>query len=164
MMVRTKPITGPRWVIGARIWAPISACVLTCVEFLVGQRAMLVQDRLADADLADVVQPAGDAHLVHRCFAESTGRGDPRSEFGNPGRMTLEMRVLRLEGVDQRLEGGDGQRPEGFPLLLQLRGARLHLVGGAPRPGAPLRAGCRGDARRRWTAWSRSTRSTGLTR
>ena len=140
-------------------------CSLTCSYSSVGERALLVQHLLADADLADVVQPAGGAdrprsprRTARSSAATMAERSATRAEWPR------EIGVLGLEGVDQRLEGGHrdplrasrvrgAPRPRGRHLLLEplvdLRG--FHL-------GVPRRRRARSMAR------PRSTRSIGLTR
>ena len=49
---------------GARIRSPRTVCTLDALEFLRGQRARLVQHRLAGADLADVVQLAAEPDVL----------------------------------------------------------------------------------------------------
>jgi hypothetical protein len=45
-------------------------------EFLVGERTLLVEDRLPDSDLADVVEPGRGAHGVDGFFGQPAGDRD----------------------------------------------------------------------------------------
>src|SRR2546425_7256847 len=101
--------------------------LLDVLELLRAERALLVQHRLAGADLSEVVQPAGDAHVLHVLVADPQLRGDRGRQIGHARRVPAHVGVLRFERVHQRLERGDGDALELHPLALQLGGARRDL-------------------------------------
>ena len=100
-------ITSVRWTSGARICEPTSVCCLTCSYSSSRQRPLLVEDLLADADLADVVQPARGADRLHLLVGAAELCRHHGREIGHPGGVAAEVGVLGLERVDQRLERGD---------------------------------------------------------
>src|SRR2546429_332254 len=97
------------------------------LELFWGERTLLVQDRFARADLADVVQPAGDPHLLDVLLWHSELVSDRGGQVRDAGRMSAHVGVLRLQGVHQGFERGDRKTLQLPPLALQLRGARADL-------------------------------------
>ena len=85
------------------------------------ERPLLVQDRLVDPDLADVVQPARGAHRLDLFVAAPHLGGHQRREVGDAGGVAPAEGVLGLEGVDQGFERGDAEPLELGPLASGLR-------------------------------------------
>ena len=102
--------------------------LLHVLVLLVGERALLVEDLLADPDLADVVQPPAGADRLDQLVGAAQLRRHAGGEIGDPGGVAAEVGVLRLQRVHQRLQRGDRD-----PLLIGLlqpllRHAQRHLL------------------------------------
>src|SRR6266566_1317671 len=80
---------------------PDDDVLLDVLELFGGERTLLVQDRFARSDLADVVQPARDPHELDVLLRYSELVGDRGGEVGDAGRMPAHVGVLRFQGVDQ---------------------------------------------------------------
>ena len=74
------------------------------VVFGGGQRAGLAQDVVRDADLADVVEEAGDADGRDDVGIEAEATGQEDAVPGDVLGMLLRVAVLRVDGEDQSLE------------------------------------------------------------
>src|SRR6266571_78735 len=81
--------------------------LLDVFELVRREGSVLVQHGLPRADLPDVVQPAGDAHLLHLLLGQPELVGDRGGEIRNPGRVAAHVGVLRFEGVHQGFESRD---------------------------------------------------------
>ena len=57
--------------------------LLNVQELVGGERAGFVQDVLANADLPDVVQPAGEAHVLHHIGVKAELLGHGRRLLGH---------------------------------------------------------------------------------
>ena len=97
------------------------------LELVGGERTLFVQDRFACPDLADVVQPPRDPHVLHVFFRDAELVGDRGGEVGDARGMPPHVGVFRLEGVHQGFERGDRQPLQFHTLALQLRGAGADL-------------------------------------
>ena len=97
--------------------------LLHVLELVRGEGALLVQDRLARPDLPDVVQPAGDAHLLDFLIRQADLVGDRSGQVRDTSGVPAHVGVLRLEGVHQRLECRHGNPLELLALAVQLGGA-----------------------------------------
>src|SRR5206468_11450 len=84
----------------------------------VGELACLVEDRLAHADLADVVQLGPEGDGVHDRLRQPHLAADPRGVVGDPHRVAARVGVLFLEEMDQRLEPFERQLLDAARLLL----------------------------------------------
>ncbi len=81
--------------------------LLDVLELFFGKRTLFVENLFPDPDLADVVQPTPGAHRLDLLVADAKLGGYHGRQVGHPGRVAPEVRVLGLEGVDQRLQRGD---------------------------------------------------------
>src|SRR6266566_3278462 len=106
---------------------PDDDVLLDVLELFGGERTLFVQDRFAGSDLADVVQPPRDPHVLDVLLRYSELVGDRGGEVGDAGRMPAHVGVLRFQGVDQGFESGDRKPLQLHPLALQLRGAGADL-------------------------------------
>ena len=92
---------------GATIRSPSSRMLLDVLEFLGGQRPRLVQDRLAGADLADVVQLGAKPDVLQQLAdVAELNRGLHRVP-ADPGGVAAGVGVLRLQRVHQGLHPVD---------------------------------------------------------
>ena len=138
--------------------------LLHVLVLVVGEGALLVEDLLPDADLADVVQPAAGAHRLDLLVAAAQLGRDHGRKIGNPGRVAPQVGVLGLQRVDQGL-----QRRHRDPLLVGLLQPPLgdpgrHLLLEPLIDLLASRAGCAAAASARWMARPRWSRSIGLIR
>jgi hypothetical protein len=84
-------------------------------------RSRLVQDLLADPDLADVVQAPREPHSLHPSVVEAQLGGDGGRGGSHTIRVPAEVLAFRFHCVDQGLGNAGRQRLE-----------MLHLVGREP--------------------------------
>src|SRR5581483_2081995 len=97
--------------------------LLHVLELFGGERPLFVEHRFPGADLADVVQAAGDAHLFDLFFAQSQLVREGGGEVRHAGRVPAHVGVLRLEGVHQGFQRGHREALELHAFPLQLGGA-----------------------------------------
>ena len=102
--------------------------LLDVFELFWCEGSLLVQHRLAGADLADVVQPARHADVLDVLVRHAELMGNRSGEVCHPGRVATHVGVFRLEGVDQRLECGDREPLQFHAGALQLRALRGDLL------------------------------------
>ena len=76
--------------------------------FFVIQPSRLVQDFFRDADLADVVDHAGQFKVQVLFFREPDHRRQPCRVIGDALRVAVRVRVLRFNRLGQRLDGVEG--------------------------------------------------------
>src|SRR5438034_6870686 len=81
--------------------------LLDVLELFGGERTLLVQDRFARPDLADVVQPARDPHVLDVLLWDSELMGKGGGQVGDAGRMPPHIGVFGFQGVHEGLERGD---------------------------------------------------------
>ena len=93
------------------------------LPFVGVERPALIQDGFRDAHLADVVEHAGQAHLLDFRFAEPDRLGQERSVAGYFLRMALRVVVLRVDGKGQRADRFDHSRRQRPRSLSSMRGS-----------------------------------------
>src|SRR3990172_681874 len=91
--------------------------LLDVVEFFGCQRALLAEDRLANPDLAEIVQAPSQAYLIDLIVAEPEMRGDGCRQGSDASGVTAKVRVLCLERRHEGLECRDAQLLELDALL-----------------------------------------------
>ena len=77
--------------------------LLDHLELLVGQRARLVDQRVGDRDLADVVEDPAVAEVLDRRLRQVELAPDVDGQLGDRARVVGRVAVLRLEGRGERL-------------------------------------------------------------
>ena len=70
-------------------------------QLLVGERARLVEDRLADADAADVAQPPGEAYLLYGLGGQAQLGRDRRRQIRDATGLAAIVRFLGLHRRDE---------------------------------------------------------------
>ena len=96
--------------------------------FRLREGARLVEDRFANADLADVVQASGGVNRLDGDGVQPEVPGDRGGDFRHPLRVPPQVQVLRFHGVDQRLGDTDTHRAQRALLALQLNRAQRHFL------------------------------------
>src|SRR5664279_5181101 len=91
-----------------------------------------VEHRFARADLADVVQAAGEAHGLDRVGIEPEFARDGRGQLGDALRVAPQEDALGLHRIDERLGDLDRHVAEHVLLALQLAGSQRHLIADEP--------------------------------
>ena len=71
-----------------------------------GERAVLAQDPGRDAELADVVQDAGEAQGLHPVLLHAQFTGDQLGGAAHPLAVPAGVAVLDVDGLDERPDGG----------------------------------------------------------
>ena len=104
---------------------PMRECSLTISYSVVGQRARLAQDAFGHADLAHVMEEAGQLERAELGFLELHPLADLQRVGGHALRVAPRVIVL---GLDGRREGADGAA-EHLPQLVR----KLHALDGQPR-------------------------------
>ena len=87
---------------GRQISSPRSGCWRTIAELARVEPAFLVEDRLGDADLADVVELSGDAQQVALAVGQPEGAPELGGQHADPLGVAAGVGVLGLEGRGQR--------------------------------------------------------------
>ena len=82
-----------------------------------GERSRLVEDRVGDPDLADVVQERRELHPADLIRGQLHLDGDDAGESGDPGRMAPRVGIPRVDGGGQRLHRGKVELAETSVML-----------------------------------------------
>ena len=101
---------------------------LHLLELGAGERALLGENAVAQADHADVMEPARKPHGLDLGIGASHLGRERGGELGHPHRMTGQPLVLGLDHAHQRFEGRDGQAVDPGALLPQLSDQAGDLV------------------------------------
>src|SRR6202022_1211397 len=85
----------------------------------------LPQNVIFDPDFSDVVQQRGPAQALPLFFRIAELVGDLQAEGGHPGRVPVRVRVARINGAGERLDGSEVRVFQRLGLFLQ---ANRHQV------------------------------------
>ena len=116
-------MTCARWTSGDEDLGSDHDVLLHVLVLAVGERPLLAQHILANADLPDVVQAPAGTNQLDLFVAPAHLRGHHGGHVGDAGRMTAQVRVLRLERVHQGLERRERDPLQVLALELNLGGA-----------------------------------------
>ena len=94
----------------ARICAPTSGWRRISLPLVVVERARLVQRRVADGELAQVVQDAGGAQALDPVRPQPEGGGGGRGERADRPRVVGRAGVAQVEGLGEDHHGGEALR------------------------------------------------------
>ena len=90
--------------------SPRATCCFTISYSAVGQLAGLAQDRVGDADLADVVEEAGDLDRPDEVRIQVQPPGEEHAVAGDVLGVALRVAVLRVDREDEALEDVEAGR------------------------------------------------------